>query len=336
MKATTFVITTLTALLLATAGDARPPKSPSHWLPPRHVGPPLPRARGHQPRLPGHPQPGRLARRTAVGHLVRGRDAGRGPEQLRGAQHQRRRRRDLEGGADRRPRRRRPGAQLSIPNCGCRRTAGCSSFWAQMDKAGATASSACGASRPPSRIPSSRRGAKPRRIGDGVMMCKPLVAFHAANGCCPSPPGASTTTARRWSSPPTTGKTWTIRGGCNVPVEARAVRRAHVRRAQGRLALAAGPHEVRHRRKRLHGSRQDVARAETVGDPAHAVAVLHHAAGLRQPAAGQARPDRQADRPLASDGLRLHRRRQAPGAAACCSTNATASPIPTASRRPTA
>ena len=74
------------------------------------------------------------------------------------------------------------------------------------------------------------------------------------------------------------------------------VRRTHVHRAQGRFAVAAGPHELRHRRKRVHRSRRDLARAEAVGHRASQRAVLHHAPEFRQPAAGQARPDRQADR----------------------------------------
>ena len=85
---------------------------PDFLAPPQYLGPPQAAARGHPPRVSRHSQPGRLARRTALGELVRGQDSERGPEQLRGAFHQRRRRRHLARGARRRSRRRRPAARL--------------------------------------------------------------------------------------------------------------------------------------------------------------------------------------------------------------------------------
>ena len=62
------MLTFAALVFVSPAAAAEPAATPA---PPEHAGPPLALHRGHQPRVHGHSQPGRLARRPAVGHLVR-------------------------------------------------------------------------------------------------------------------------------------------------------------------------------------------------------------------------------------------------------------------------
>ena len=62
---------------------------------------------------------------------------------------------------------------------------------------------------------------------------------------------------------------------------ANRIRRAHVRRAQRRPPVDAGPHEVRHRRDVLVRRRSHVERAETVGDSKPQRAILPAAVARR-------------------------------------------------------
>ena len=124
-----------------------------------------------------------------------------------------------------------------------------------------------------------------------------------------------------------------VRGGLQRSRRRSGVRRAHVHRTQGRIALAAGPDPVRHRRERVDGSRRHLAGMKPSAI-AHPCEVLHPAAEFRQPAAGQAWSDRRANRAVASDGVRFDRRRKTWGGGLLLDERR-ACPTPTASRQPT-
>ena len=62
---------------------------------------------------------------------------------------------------------------------------------------------------------------KPRRITDGIMMCKPLV-LKSGEWVLPASTWRKTDDSAKMVVSTDQGKTWTIRGGCNVPAEVRA------------------------------------------------------------------------------------------------------------------
>jgi hypothetical protein len=61
---------------------------------------------------------------------------------------------------------------------------------------------------------------KPRRLTDGVMMCKPLV-LSSGEWVLPASTWRETDNSARMIVSTDQGKTWALRGACNVPVEAR-------------------------------------------------------------------------------------------------------------------
>ncbi len=93
-------------------------------------------------------------------------------------------------------------------------------FWAQMEKGRRDAelgvwcieTSEPDAAQPP--------WSKPRRIGDGVMMCKPL-ALSSGEWVLPISLWREHDESAQCVVSNDAGKTWTLRGGCNVPKEAR-------------------------------------------------------------------------------------------------------------------
>ncbi len=61
---------------------------------------------------------------------------------------------------------------------------------------------------------------QPRRIGDGVMMCKPL-ALSTGEWVLPISRWREHDNSAQMVVSSDRGKTWAVRGGCNVPIEAR-------------------------------------------------------------------------------------------------------------------
>ncbi len=62
---------------------------------------------------------------------------------------------------------------------------------------------------------------KPRRLTDGIMMCKPVV-LSTGEWVLPASTWRKTDSSARMIVSTDEGKTWTLRGGCNVPLDARA------------------------------------------------------------------------------------------------------------------
>jgi predicted neuraminidase len=62
---------------------------------------------------------------------------------------------------------------------------------------------------------------EPVRVTDGVMMCKPLV-LSSGEWVLPASTWRATNNSARLVIATDRGKTWTVRGACNVPVDARA------------------------------------------------------------------------------------------------------------------
>ena len=80
---------------------------------------------------------------------------------------------------------------------------------------------------------------KPVRVTDGVMMCKPLV-LTTGEWVLPASTWRKTDHSAKMVVSTDQGKTWTIRGGCNVPVAARAFdEHMFVERKDGSLWLLA-------------------------------------------------------------------------------------------------
>jgi BNR repeat-like domain len=61
---------------------------------------------------------------------------------------------------------------------------------------------------------------QPRRISDGVMMCKPLT-LSTGEWILPISTWREHNDSAQMVASADRGKTWTVRGGCNVPVDAR-------------------------------------------------------------------------------------------------------------------
>lgn len=81
--------------------------------------------------------------------------------------------------------------------------------------------------------------APPRRITDGIMMCKPLV-LSSGEWVLPASTWRDTDNSARMIVSVDEGKTWTIRGGCNVPRADRAFdEHMFIERKDGSLWLLA-------------------------------------------------------------------------------------------------
>jgi hypothetical protein len=79
----------------------------------------------------------------------------------------------------------------------------------------------------------------PRRITDGVMMCKPLVLF-SGEWVLPASTWRMTDNSAKMVVLTDRGRTWTVRGGCNVPVADRAFdEHMFIERREGSLWLLA-------------------------------------------------------------------------------------------------
>ncbi len=80
---------------------------------------------------------------------------------------------------------------------------------------------------------------QPERWTDGVMMCKPLV-LSTGEWVLPASTWASTDHSAKMAVSTDRGKTWTVRGGCNVPKEVRSAdEHMFVERNDGSLWLLA-------------------------------------------------------------------------------------------------
>lgn len=112
-------------------------------------------------------------------------------------------------------------------------------FWAQMDKG--VRDSRLGVWCVETADPNATqpRWSPPRRIGDGVMMCKPLT-LSSGEWVLPISKWREHDNSAQMVVSSDKGKTWTVRGGCNVPVEARQFdEHMFVERADGSLWLLA-------------------------------------------------------------------------------------------------
>jgi predicted neuraminidase len=65
------------------------------------------------------------------------------------------------------------------------------------------------------------RWSKPRRLTDGIMMCKPVV-LTTSEWVLPASTWRKTDSSARMIVSTDQGKTWSLRGGCNVPATSRA------------------------------------------------------------------------------------------------------------------
>jgi BNR repeat-like domain len=79
----------------------------------------------------------------------------------------------------------------------------------------------------------------PRRITDGIMMCKPLL-LSSGDWALPASTWRKTDKSARMIVSTDQGRTWTLRGGCNVPVKDRAFdEHMFIERKDGSLWLLA-------------------------------------------------------------------------------------------------
>lgn len=79
----------------------------------------------------------------------------------------------------------------------------------------------------------------PRRITDGIMMCKPLV-LSSGQWILPASTWRKTDNSARLIASADQGKTWTLRGACNVPEKVRAFdEHMLIERTDGKLWLLA-------------------------------------------------------------------------------------------------
>lgn len=92
-------------------------------------------------------------------------------------------------------------------------------FWAQAaGHEGAVAGVWCVTTNEPDAA--QPKWSAPRRLTDGIMMCKPLV-LSSGEWALPASTWRTTDHSARMVVSTDRGKTWTIRGACHVPVEAR-------------------------------------------------------------------------------------------------------------------
>ena len=122
-------------------------------------------------------------------------------------------------------------------------------FWAQMEKGRRDAELGVWCIETGEPDNASPPWSKPRRIGDGVMMCKPLT-LSTGEWVLPVSKWREHDNSAQMIVSTDTGKTWTLRGGCNVPVDDRQFdEHMFVERCDGSLWLLVA-HQVWHRRER--------------------------------------------------------------------------------------
>jgi hypothetical protein len=81
--------------------------------------------------------------------------------------------------------------------------------------------------------------AAPKRVTDGIMMCKPLV-LSSGEWVLPASTWRKTDNSARMIVSTDEGRTWTLRGACNVPIEVRAFdEHMFVERKDGSIWLLA-------------------------------------------------------------------------------------------------
>ena len=89
-------------------------------------------------------------------------------------------------------------------------------FWAQMEKGRRDAELGVWCIETSEPDAAQPAWSQPRRIGDGVMMCKPAV-LSSGEWVLPIFIGVNTTSSAQMIVSNDAGKTWIRRGGCNVP-----------------------------------------------------------------------------------------------------------------------
>ncbi len=150
---------------------------------------------------------------------------------------------------------------------------------------------------------------QPVRVTDGVMMCKPLV-LTSGEWVLPASTWRKTDHSAKMVVSTDQGKTWTIRGACNVPVAVRAFdEHMFVERKDGSLWLLV---------RTNYGIGESVSTDRGVTWPELTPSAIAHPSArffITRLASGNLLlvkhgPIDKRDRPLAPHGLHLHRRRQ--------------------------
>ena len=112
-------------------------------------------------------------------------------------------------------------------------------FWAQMEKGRRDAELGVWCIETSEPDAAQPKWSKPRRIGDGVMMCKPL-ALSSGEWVLPISRWREHDESAQMIVSTDAGKTWTRRGGCNVPLADRQFdEHMFVERKDGSLWLLA-------------------------------------------------------------------------------------------------
>ena len=93
-------------------------------------------------------------------------------------------------------------------------------FWAQMDKGRDDADLGVWSIETTEPDAAQPKWSQPRRIADGVMMCKPLV-LSSGEWALPISKWMWHDESAQLFASTDAGKTWTLRGGCNVPKDVR-------------------------------------------------------------------------------------------------------------------
>lgn len=111
-------------------------------------------------------------------------------------------------------------------------------FWAQAEDHNATVGGVWAITTDTPDKPDAVWSA-PRRLTDGVMMCKPL-ALEDGTWALPASTWRETDNSARMIVSTDAGETWTLRGACNVPKEERAFdEHMFIEKQDGRLWLLA-------------------------------------------------------------------------------------------------
>lgn len=100
-------------------------------------------------------------------------------------------------------------------------------FWAQMEKGRADTRLGVWCIETMEPDAEQPKWSKPRRIADGVMMCKPM-ALSTGEWVLPISKWKAHDNSAQMIVSADQGKTWTLRGGCNVPVKDRQYDEHHV------------------------------------------------------------------------------------------------------------
>jgi sialidase-1 len=112
-------------------------------------------------------------------------------------------------------------------------------FWAQMDRSQRDTRLGVWCIETTEPDAAQPKWSQPRRVGDGVMMCKPLI-LSTGEWVLPISRWRTHDNSAQMVVSPDKGKTWTVRGGCNVPVAARQFdEHLFVERRDGSLWLLA-------------------------------------------------------------------------------------------------